>query len=452
MSRFVHFLEQMRTYASQVCMESDDRSYTYAELLDEVDRWRSRFDRLNVEPGSVIGVRADYSLSAVAALLSLFARGAITALIPRDHNADDYLVDARAAALLELNVEGNYEWNSVPSPTSHPLLDQLRARGEGGVIIFTSGTTGRPKAALQSLDRFLYKFRRAGRRFRTLAFLLFDHVAGLDTLFYTFASGGTLILARRRDPRSILELIESHQVEVLPTSPSFLRFLCVAKDEREYNLSSLKIITYGSEPMDPSTLARLNARFPNIQLSQKYGTTETGSPRSISRGNDSLWLKIMRDGVEIKVVDGLLWIRSEGAMLGYLNAPSPVDEYGWYCTGDLVELDGEWIKFRGRAADTISVGGQKVAPAEVEQVILELPFVRDALVSGEPHALLGQVVAARVALTAVAPAPREAVKRIRLHCRERLVAYKAPIEIDIVAEGFANDRQKIERKRRCPSM
>ena len=114
------------------------------------------------------------------------------------------------------------------------------------------------------------------------------------------------------------------------------------------DLSSLKIITYGSEPMDPRTLALLNERFPGCRISQKYGTTETGSPRSASRANDSLWLKLGGDGVEMKVVDGVLHLRSESTILGYLNAPSPVDAEGWYCTGDLVEVDGEWIRFRGQ--------------------------------------------------------------------------------------------------------
>jgi long-chain acyl-CoA synthetase len=446
-SRFAHFLQQLQSYAALPCIEGDDRSCTYVELLEEIESWQSRFDELNVAQGSVVGLRAEYSLSAVAALLALIARRVIVAMIPRDRDAVHYLVDARAGALLELTADGSYHWwQRVPHPARHPLIDQLRTAGEAGLVIFTSGSTGRPKAALQSLERFLYKFCRPGRQLRTLAFLLFDHVAGLDTLFYTLVSGGTLILTRRRDPGSILQLIESHRVEVLPTSPSFLRLLCAAGDHREYDLSSLKIITYGSEPMDPCTLARLNARFPDTQMSQKYGTTETGSPRSVSRGNDSLWIKIKSDGVETKVVDGVLWIRSEGTVLGYLNEPSPVDEQGWYCTGDLVDVDGEWIKFRGRVADTINVGGEKVAPTEVEQSILELNFVRDVVVSGEPHALMGQIVAARVALATDSVDPKKAAERIRLHCRERLASYKIPVRVDISAEGFANDRQKVQRK------
>jgi long-chain acyl-CoA synthetase len=199
--------------------------------------------------------------------------------------------------------------------------------------------------------------------------------------------------------------------------------------------------------MDPSTLARLNTRFPNAQFTQKYGTTETGSPRSVSRGNDSLWIKIESDGVETKVVDDVLWIRSEGTILGYLNAPTPIDEQGWYCTGDLVSVDGEWIKFRGRTADIINVGGEKVAPPEIEQSILELDFVRDALVTGEPHALMGQVVTARVALSTDALDPKDAAKLIRSHCRQSLAPYKVPVRIEIVANVFTSDRQKAQRNR-----
>ena len=199
--------------------------------------------------------------------------------------------------------------------------------------------------------------------------------------------------------------------------------------------------------MDPTTLARLSARFTGVQISQKYGTTEIGSPRSISKGSDSLWLKFKSDGTEVKVIDSVLWIRSQSVILGYLNAPSPRDQEGWYCTGDLVDVDGEWIRFRGRKADSINVGGEKVAPAEVEHSILELDFVNEVVVTGMTHALLGQVVTARVRL-AEDLEPAEAVARIWRHCRQRLAPYKAPVKIDISSERLTNDRQKTQRKRR----
>jgi len=447
-NRLAYFLERLHGHAQRPCVVDGDSVHTYGQLLEEIERWQAELTRLRVEPATVVGVRADYSTVAIAAVLALCARRAVAAMIPIDADPAPYLSDAHAAATLNIATNGEYEFAAAAAPAPHPLLERLRASGDAGLILFTSGSTGRPKAALHSMERFLYKFDASRRALRTLAFLVFDHIAGLDTTFYTLASGGTLVLTRRRDPGAVLSVIQSQRVEVLPTSPSFLRMLCATRKIGEFDLASLKVITYGSEPMDPSTLARLNQLFPNAQISQKYGTTETGSPRTVSRGNASLWLKMTGEGFETKVVDHVLWIRSEGAILGYLNATSSVDEEGWYCTGDLVDVDGEWIRFRGRVVDLINVGGEKVAPAEVEQSILELDFVRDVVVQGEPHALLGQVVVASVALQDGDMEPSRAAGLIRQHCRQRLAPYKVPMKIQITDELAPTVRQKAQRKRR----
>ena len=445
MEQLDRLMGKIAAYGPRSCVESDREIYTYAQLLEAIDQWKARFDILNITQGTVVGVRTNYSLQGVAALLALFVRRAVAALIPQGGDLARYLSDAYAVALLELRVNGEYEWTPNTQLASHPLIERLRISKDGGVIIFSSGSSGRPKAALQSVERLLCKFSKASRQFRTLAFLAFDHIAGLDTLFYALASGGTLILTDRRDPVTILRVVETYKVEVLPVSPSFLRMLCATRDLGSFNLASLRVITYGSEPMDPTTLARINGIFRGVQICQKYGTTETGAPRSVSRGNDSLWLKFKQDGVETKIVDGVLWIRSESAVLGYLNAPSPLDNDGWYCTGDLVDVEGEWVRFRGRASDLINVGGEKVAPTEVERTIFELEFVHDVVVTGEPHTLLGTVVVARVVLATGAVDHRDAMTRIRAHCRARLSPYKVPVRIDVATEIFVTPRQKIER-------
>jgi long-chain acyl-CoA synthetase len=447
MTRLNNLIETLRSYSSRRSIECDGKAYTYADLMEEVNRWHDRFRQLDVQPGVVVGVRADYSLSSIAALITLLLRRAVAALVPRDRAYQPYLQDCHATALLDVRTDGSYDWQPIVCQTTHPLLDRMRAANEGGFVLFTSGSTGRPKATLQSTERFLYKFRKPGRCFRTLAFLLFDHIAGLDTVFYTFMSGGTLVLTRRRDPSSIAGLVEALKVEVLPASPSFLRMLCIQANDFTHDFSSLRVITYGSEPMDAATLAKLNTRFPHVQITQKYGTTETGSPRTTSRGNESLWLKFQSDGFEAKVVNDVLWIRSESTLLGYLNAPSPVDEEGWYCTSDLVDVDGPWIRFRGRVSDTINVGGEKVAPAEVEHCILELGFVCEAVVRGEPHSMLGQIVVARVVLADPRLDPKAATASIWQHCRKRLAHYKAPVKVEIVAGGLTDDRQKANRRR-----
>jgi acyl-coenzyme A synthetase/AMP-(fatty) acid ligase len=445
MTRIWQLLDALDTYCCHPCVAGVGTSHTYQQLREEVDCWQAEFDRLNINAGVVVGIRAEFSFASISVLLALLAKGAIAALIPRTGDGTDYVADACVAKLLDVGIDGQCKWSTIVGSATHPLLEELRSSGDGGIVLFTSGSSGRPKAALQSTERFLRKFGKPGRRFRTLAFLLFDHVAGLDTLFYTLVSGGTLILARQRDPRSIVALIGSQKVEVLPTSPSFLRLLCTLRVTQEDDLSSLRIITYGSEPMDPSTLARLNMRFPGVQITQKYGTTETGSPRTVSRGNDSLWLKFNAEATETRIVNGVLWIRSDSTILGYLNAPSPLDRDGWYCTGDQVEVDGEWIRFCGRKSDTITVGGEKVAPVEVEQSILELEFVRDVVVTGEPDSLLGQVVTARVSLADGDLSQRDAARRIWQHCRRQLASYKAPVKVRFNSGGFLADRGKVLR-------
>lgn len=434
MSRLLKLFGAFERYESRPCIEGRGLSHSYLNLANEVERWQLRLDEMGISTGHVVGLRADYSLFSVASLFALVLRKAVPALIPRDKPPVDYLEGVQASHLLEIAPDGTYSrvWLGRP-PNPHPLLDRASRNGESSFVIFTSGTTGQPKAALHSLERFLHKLDRPGRALRTLAFLLFDHVAGLDTLFYTLWHGGTLILTYRRDPQAILDLIASEKVDVLPTSPSFLRMLCALKATAELDLSSLKVVTYGSEPMDPVTLNRLNARFPNAQITQKYGATEIGSPRTISKANDSLWIKIKEDGVETRIVDGVLWLRTTGTMLGYLNAPCPITDDGWYCTGDQVQSDGEWIQFVGRADDIINVGGEKVTPTDVERVIRELDYVCDVVVFGESHPIMGKVVAARVAIRP-SPSPGgggDTVLQIRQHCRRRLASYQIPLKIEI---------------------
>jgi len=447
MNRLNEFFLTLQAYGPLPCIDDAGLPHTYADLLMETSRWRAELKRMNIAPGAVVGLQADYSATAIALLLALLANRSIVAMVPRDRAIEPYLDDCGASECLTVDLESGLQHTPRLPAAEHVLIAQLRTKGEGGLVIFTSGSTGRPKAALQSAERFLHKFNKRGRRMRTLAFLMFDHVAGLDTLFYTLASGGALVLVRRRDPGSILETIESRRVQALPASPSFLRLMCLTEPDNSRDLSSLKIVTYGSEPMDAHTLELLNLRLPNAQISQKYGTTETGSPRSVSRGNNSLWLKLKSPedgGVETKVIDGVLWIRSESAILGYLNAPPPVDESGWYCTGDLVEMEGDWLRFRGRASESINVGGEKVSPAEVEATILELDFARDAVVASEPNPLVGQVVVARVALAKPMDA-QTAVRNIRRHCSKRLARYKVPVKINIVQQIVTSERQKKQR-------
>ena len=131
-------------------------------------------------------------------------------------------------------------------------------------------------------------------------------------------------------------------------------------------------------------------------------------------------------------------------MLGYLNAPSPFDAEGWMNTGDEVEVDGEYIRFLGRRSEVINVGGEKVYPVEIENVLMEIPNVRDVTVNGQPNPLTGQMVVARVQLKSPEPLV-EFRNRVREFCRGRLAKDKIPAKIELVSGDQHSERFKRTR-------
>jgi acyl-CoA synthetase (AMP-forming)/AMP-acid ligase II len=156
-------------------------------------------------------------------------------------------------------------------------------------------------------------------------------------------------------------------------------------------------------------------------------------------------VRIGGEGYELRVVDGLLEIKARAAILGYLNAPSPITDDGWFRTGDAVEVDGEWIKILGRRSEIINVGGEKVYPAEVEGVLLEMPGVAEVAVHAEANAITGQLVAARVRLHEPEP-PAAFRRRLVAFCKDRLARYKIPQRVTIVDGPLHSERFKVMRR------
>lgn len=193
--------------------------------------------------------------------------------------------------------------------------------------------------------------------------------------------------------------------------------------------------------MLPATLERLRRALPNIKLLQTYGLAEVGILRSRSKSDDSLWVKIGGEGYELRVVDGILQIKASSAMLGYLNAPSPCTDDGYFITGDEVLVDGDYFRILGRRSEMINVGGQQVYPAEVEGVIQLLDEVVDATVYGEPNVVVGTIVCTRVTLADVEDHRAFAVK-LKRHCRERLEPFKVPVKVKVARGDLHGEQYK----------
>jgi long-chain acyl-CoA synthetase len=444
MQQFYRLLDQMRERHREESFVWRDRAFTFRDVEEKRLEWLGLLGVKEIQPGQVVGLRADYSPEAISLFLALLSNRNIVALIsPHTSNEEILLRESQAKFVFNLDKDGSWQWEKRKSNgDDHPLLNVLREANSAGFVLFSSGSTGKPKAVLHDLDKFLIKFTTASKRLRTITFLLFDHIAGIDTLFYGLWTGGVQVLPEKRDVKYICDLVERHRVEVLPTAPTFLNMLSLSGEYEHHDLSSLRIVTYGSERMSPSLLLKLNTILPQCRFIQKYGTSEFGSPRSKSRGSNDLWINIENSECEVKVVDHILWVRSPAAMMGYLNAPSPFDEDGWLCTGDEVVVDGEWLQILGRKSELIIVGGEKVYPAEVEDAILEVEDVVDVVVKGEAYPLTGQIVYALVQIKDMNQDVDEITKAIRKHCRTKLEPYKVPVKVKLTCQPLASSREK----------
>jgi acyl-coenzyme A synthetase/AMP-(fatty) acid ligase len=321
----------------------------------------------------------------------------------------------------------------------------MRQAGHPGLVLFSSGSTGKSKAAVHDLSLLLEKFKTSRRSQRAITFLLYDHIGGVNTMLYTLSNAGCMVTVADRSPDTVLAAVEKFRVDLLPTSPTFLNLILLGQAWQRHDLSSLRTVTYGTEPMPESTLKRLHELFPRIALQQTYGLSEVGILRSKSQASDSLWMKIGGEGFETRVIDGILQIKAQSAMLGYLNAPSPFTADGWFVTGDAVEVAGEFIRILGRKSEMINVGGEKVYPAEVESVLLQMAGVTDASVVGEPNPITGNVVVARVNLAQPEELPAFR-KRMRAFCRGLLAPFKIPARVEIVATEQYSARFKKMRR------
>lgn len=192
------------------------------------------------------------------------------------------------------------------------------------IVLFTSGTTGKPKAIVKDIDEFMEPYRTPKKAFRTIVMLPLDYIGGLHTLFTQLFNGGMIIVPPSFRVADVCETIQKYKVELLPTTPTFLSMLFIS-DYQKYDLSSLKLITYGTEPMSQVLLDKLHKAFP-VPLKQTYGMTEMGILPTQSESSKSLWIKIKAD-TEVK--NGILWVNGEN-------------------THDRVEQKGEYFKILGR--------------------------------------------------------------------------------------------------------
>ncbi len=318
------------------------------------------------------------------------------------------------------------------SPT---LYSASSGQGTGTVGLQTSGTTGTPKLVRHTIDQLLRKIPPTNTADTEERWLLTYHpssYAGLQVILTAWVRNAVLISQTENTfSRLANGFIQGAATHVSGT-PSFWRGLLLER-EIQSAAAQLKQITLGGEAVDPSTLNRLQAQFPNARIIHIYASTEAGvgfSVRDGQAGFPAQWLATGIDGTDLKIESDELWIRTPG---------SP-----WLATGDWVAQEGERILFRGRHDGTINVGGTKVAPERVEACLLQHPSVGDIRVFAKKNPITGAIVAAEV-IPSVDEEERTLIHSIQDFAAEHLPRPEIPRSIHIVRDIDINANGKKKR-------
>jgi steroid-24-oyl-CoA synthetase len=338
------------------------------------------------------------------------------------------LADAHAAAKMPAGARcGPWAISTEPGKGSEvPSAGDEAARGEEdtAIIIFTSGTSGQPKAVILSHRAVLARLHMTLQVTRKLPHQIDEsahdvalitgplfHVGQMQTLLRAVIVGDTLVVTGGRyDPAEVLELIERHKVNRWTAVPTMVSRLLDHPDVSRRDVSSLKSISIGGAPVHAELMQRMRSSLPSVspRVPTGYGLTENGGQATGSAGSEDAEL-LGSTGkpmplVEVKFLvhpglpDGEILLRSPTQMTGYYGiSESPIDSEGWLHTGDLGRLDEKgnlWIT--GRCKEMIIRGGENIAPAAVEGALMTIPGVTEAVVFGVPHADLGEEVMAVV--------------------------------------------------------
>lgn len=437
--------DRIKSYGNDVAIVTDGVEYSFNQVLDELKSAKELLLNNKVPSNAVVSLLADYKPQSIAMFLALIENDCIIVPISQTiKSIDSYIKVSESEYFIDIR-ENETKIDKLNIKVIHPMLLDLKSKKSPGLILFSSGTTGEPKAALHDLTFLLEKFKKDGKKLSTVTFLLFDHIGGFNTMMHTLVNGGLIVTLKTRTADEVCSLIEKYKLELLPTSPTFINLIILNKTYEKYDLSSLKIITYGTEPMPESTLKAMHKILPDVKLKQTYGLSEVGIMPTKSESSESLWVKLRNDETfQTKIIDDILYIKSKSAMIGYLNAPSPFDEDGWFNTKDKVLQNGDYVKILGRTTDLINVGGQKVYPIEVESTFLECDGVLDIRVYGADNPIMGKVVEAEVKVRDDNN-NRDFIKQLRKFGKEHLEDYKIPTKFKLTTADLYGDRFKKKR-------
>ncbi|MGO9384406.1 MAG: FadD3 family acyl-CoA ligase [Mycobacterium sp.] len=440
--------------------------FTFTQIVERIRCAAGAFADLGIDKGERVAIWAPNSVEWIVAAFGLLTAGSV--LVPvntrfKTDEAGDIIARSGAKAVL---VQKGFLGRDYTAPAGIPVIDLKSDFLSGGSpferpvsgadvsdIIFTSGTTGRPKGAMMNHRQTLRMYEewatladlRQGDRYLQINpyFHTFGLKAGLVT---SFLRGATMLPVAVFDVDAVVDLIERERITMLPGPPTLYHSLLTVGDKSK--LSTLRAGVTGAADIPVELVRRVHGELPFQTLMTGYGLTEAGNV-TLSRPGDSFedvatTAGLPCEGVEVRIADdGEVLVRGYNVMDGYLDDPAAtalaIDGDGWLHTGDLGRLDAAGrLRIDGRKKDMFIVGGFNAYPAEIEGFLLEHPAVAQAAVIGVPDDRLGQVGKAFVVTKTTV-----SEDDLLAWCREMMAGFKAPRSIQFLDELPLNATGKV---------
>jgi long-chain acyl-CoA synthetase len=477
--------DSARRAPQAIALRLEDRSLTYQELDEQSDRLAMQLIANGLEPGDRVGLMLPNVPEFAVAYFGVLKAGCVVVpvnvlsrdrevafllndsgarlLITSSAHAETALAGARTAGFQDVvavgePVAGTLALPETPAPTGPVMIP--RQPGDTAVILYTSGTTGKPKGAQLTHSNLLWNSQVTTELFELGPG---DTVLGALPLFHAFGQtcamnaamrrASTLQLMPRFDAASALDLIEREAVTVFLGVPTMYIALLNSPNAAERDLSSLRLCVSGGAAIPVEVLHGFQETF-GARILEGYGLSETSPVASfnhLDRPSKPGSIGTAVWGTEMRVADGSgrplsagevgeILIRGHHVMSGYWNRPNEtaaaIDQAGWFHTGDLARVDEDGYFFIvDRKKDLIIRGGYNVYPREVEEVIYQHPDVAEAAVVAMSHDRLGEEV---VAAVVAKPGRNIDPALLRTWLSARLAAYKYPrhvVVLDALPKG-----------------
>ena len=484
-----------RRFGEYVAVLFEGRAYTNRELSRQAGRLAAALRDLGIRRGDRVLVHLPNLPETWVSFLACWLMGGVVvptlpqlavpevAYCAEDAEAVVAITDeAGAAKVLEVRerassirevvvtggpVRGTLSFSALVGGTVRELREEP-SEEDLAALVYTSGTTGRPKGVMLTHRNFWSMARSCvmlysppgedPREFTALVALPLSHIFGLGEVVATMAQGNRVVLMRRFEAGGALELIREHRVRLVPAVPTMVIRMMEVEDARD-SCRSVMQWDVGGAPTPVGLIDEIEERLGGT-FTEGWGLTET----TMLGASERVWEPTKRGsvgrpvpGMALRVVGadgrvrgpgelGEFEVRGDMVMRGYWRRPQATERAfhdGWLRTGDVGYVDEDGYAFIvDRKDDLILRGGEKVSPREVEEVLYRHPAVREAAVVGVADAVYGERVAAYVALRGEAEADVEA---IRAFCAERLARFKVPDLVHVLAELPRSGVGKIRR-------